>query len=117
MLYFAVGSNDLLDNLDSPWRWLGGLVHLLRLQLDHLGGGLRLLGVDGDGLDAALDNLLLLLLWLGLDLLLSPRTSASLGSSGIILGKQTGLELSSLSDCPVLVPTCSDCWCCWASWK
>ena len=90
MLYFAVGSNNLLDNLDSPWRWLGGLVHLLRLQLDHLGGGLRLLGVDGDGLDAALYDLLLLLLWLGLYLLLSPRTSASLGSSGIILGNKEG---------------------------
>ena len=82
LLYLAIWSNDLLDNLNSPgWR-LGGLVHLLGLQLYDLRCGLGLLGVHGDGLDAALDNLLLLLLWLRLNLLRGSGTSAGLTSSG-----------------------------------
>ena len=64
LLYLAVWSNDLLDNLNSPgWR-LGGLVHLLRLELNDLGCGLWLLLVDCDGLDPALHDLLLLRLGL-----------------------------------------------------
>ena len=90
LLYLAVWSNDLLDNLNSPgWR-LGGLVHLLGLELYDLRCGLGLLGVHSDGLDAALDDLLLLLLLrLRLNLLLSSGTRAGLTSSGhrVILGK------------------------------
>ena len=85
LLDLSVWPNDLLDNLDPAWRRLAGLVHLLRLELDHLRGGLWLLGVDCDGLDAALHDLLLLL-GLRLDLLLSSRTAGGLGSSRIILG-------------------------------
>ena len=57
LLDLSVWPNDLLDNLDPAWRRLAGLVHLLGLQLDDLRGGLGLLGVHGDGLDAALDDL------------------------------------------------------------
>ena len=57
LLYLAVRSDDLLDNLDPARGRLAGLVHLLGLQLDDLRGGLGLLGVHGDGLDAALDDL------------------------------------------------------------
>ena len=85
LLDLAVWPNDLLDNLDPAWRRLAGLVHLLRLELDHLRGGLRLLGVHCDGLDAALYDLLLLL-GLRLDLLLGSRTAGGLGSSRVILG-------------------------------
>ena len=110
LLYLAVRSNNLLDNLNSPrWR-LGGLVHLLRLQLYDLRCGLRLLGVHSDGLDAALDDLLLLL-WLRLNLLLG-SCSTGLGSSGhgVILRKQTTLEVE--GDQTYSNYTCSDCWCC-----
>ena len=58
--------NDLLNNLYPTWRRLDSLalVHLLRLQLDHLRLGLSLLGlslVHGDGLHSStcLHNLLL----------------------------------------------------------
>ena len=46
-----------------------------------------MLGVHSDGLDAALDNLLLLL-WLRLDLLLSSGTSTGLSSGGIVLREE-----------------------------
>ena len=92
LLNLAVRSNNLLDNLNSPrWR-LGGLVHLLRLQLNDLRCGLGLLGVNSDGLDSALDDLLLLL-WLRLNLLLgsSSRAGLSSRSHGVILREETTL--------------------------
>ena len=110
LLYLAVGSNDLLDNLDATrWR-LGGLVHLLGLELDDLRCGLGLLGVHRDGQDPALDNLLLLLLWLRLDLRLSSGTSGGLGSGGVVLWEQRWLEAR--RGVSQTLPTCSDCWCC-----
>ena len=38
LLYLSVGSDDLLDDLYPARGRLGRLVHLLGLELDHLGG-------------------------------------------------------------------------------